>query len=721
MTSSLIALLSVLSFATSSHPVSPADADSTAQSGKRDSRTTSPDSIQEKRKANRLKPVEVRDTADRKRGYRTRRVSSATKLSMNLRDVPQSVSIVSRDLIRDQSMQSMIDATRYIPGIGMGQGEGHRDAPTIRGNSSTADFFVDGVRDDVQYLRDLYNVERVEALKGPNAMIFGRGGGGGVINRVSKEAGWTSVRELSAEGGSYAHKRFMADLGQAFSTQLAGRLNGMFERSNLFRGPAEIERFGINPTLALSPGHNTDVRVGYELFDDSRTVDRGIPSYRGAPSDAAVSTFFGDPTLSQADARVNAATMSVRHGWGSGLSIRNHTRFADYDKFYQNVYPASLDETGTDVTISAYNNRTGRRNLFNQTDLGYGFATGPIAHATILGLEFGHQVTDNFRNTGYFNDVATSVTAPFANPRTSVPVTFRQSATDADNHVTTSVRSAYFQDYVTLSPAWQVIAGVRFETFDIEYNNNRNQDRLDRSDDMVSPRVGVVYKPIDLVSIYSSYSISFLPSSGDQFPSLNATSRTLEPERFQNREVGAKIDLLPGLGFTVAVYRLDRTNTNAPDPANPEHIVQTGSQRSKGVELGLSGEVTDSWQIAAGYASQSARITSRTNAAAEGATVPLVPHYTLSLWNRYQFGSNWGAGVGVIHQADMYAAIDNSVVLPAFTRLDAALYTPVLRGVRAQVNLENALNRKYFATSHGNNNILPGAPRSVRIGVLTGF
>src|SRR5689334_19982327 len=179
--------------------------------------------------------VVIKEKATKRSGYTTSRSSFATKTDTPLRDTPQSVSTINRQLIADQSMQNMADVVRYIPSISMGQGEGHRDAPTIRGNSSTADFFVDGIRDDAQYYRDTYNLERVEALKGSNAMIFGRGGGGGVINRVTKEATWSPVRELTLMGGSYDAKRLSADVGQGVSSSLAARLNGTYENSGLFR------------------------------------------------------------------------------------------------------------------------------------------------------------------------------------------------------------------------------------------------------------------------------------------------------------------------------------------------------------------------------------------------------------------------------------------------------------------------------------------------------
>jgi len=666
--------------------------------------------------------VVIKEKATIRSGYTTTRSSFATKTDTPLRDTPQSVSIVNRQLIADQSMQNMADVVRYIPSISMGQGEGHRDAPTIRGNSSTADFFVDGIRDDAQYYRDVYNLERVEALKGSNAMIFGRGGGGGVINRVTKEAGFARVRSLWLEGGSYDHRRGSLDVGQAVTSKIAARFNGMYENSGGFRDAASLERSGVNPTLGLALGANTTARLGYEYFRDHRNVDRGIPSFQGAPSPAPLETFFGNPDISYADARVHSASATIDHGLASGLTIHNRTRFTHYDKFYQNVFPGSaVNAAGTQVNLSGYNNAQQRANLFNQTEATYALGTWGVRHTLLAGVEVGRQTTDNFRNTGYFGNQATSFTVPFASPMVGVPVTFQQSATDADNHVVANVSALYAQDQFTLSRQWQAIAGVRYERFDLSFHNNRDGANLGRDDHMVSPRFGLVFKPVESVSTYGSYSVSHLPSSGDQFSSLNATTQTLEPERFTNYEVGAKWDVSPDLGVTAAVYRLDRSNSSARDPNDASKTVQTGRQRTSGYELGVTGNVTSRWQVAGGWATQRATILSATTSARAGATVPLVPQTMLSLWNRYQFISRVGGGVGVIHQTRTYAAIDNAVTLPGFTRVDAAAYLGLTNNVHLQLNVENLFDEQYYPTSQGNNNIMPGAPRSVRLGISTGF
>jgi catecholate siderophore receptor len=653
-------------------------------------------------------------------GYQIGAVSSATRTDTLVRDVPQSITVVSKEQIRDQSMQSIADVVNYIPGITSHQGENNRDQLVIRGNSTSADFFLNGVRDDVQYYRDLYNVDRVEALKGPNAMTFGRGGGGGVINRVTKEAGLTRAREMRFQSGSFGDKRFTADFDQPLNQNVAGRLNGMFESSNSFRQHVYLHRYGINPTVTITPGSQTRIVLGYEYFHDRRTADRGIPSFRGKPVDIPISTFFGNPANSYARASVNLGSALIAHQAGH-LNIRNRMLFGDYDRGYQNYVAGAVTADKTQAALSAYNNSTKRRNLFNQTDLTYLLSTGRVKHTLLGGAELGRQASDNFRRTGFFNNTSTSVFIPLANPTISTAVTFRQNATDADNHVQLRLAAGYVQDQIELSKFIQVIAGARFDYFDLRFHNNRNGDNLRRIDRLISPRAGIVFKPLSQLSIYGNASVSYLPSSGDQFSSLTTVTQQVKPEKFTNFEAGAKWDLLRDLALTAALYRQDRTNTRSTDPNDPTRIVQTGSQRTKGFELGITGNLTRNWRIVGGYALQDGFITSATTAAVKGAQVAEVPHQMFSLWNNYQIVKKLGVGLGIIHRSDMFAAIDDTVTLPGYTRADAALYFSFNEKWRLQANFENLFNKNYYLNADNNNNISPGSPRAMRVGLIARF
>jgi catecholate siderophore receptor len=359
--------------------------------------------------------------------------------------------------------------------------------------------------------------------------------------------------------------------------------------------------------------------------------------------------------------------------------------------------------------------------MFNQTDLSSVVFTGPIRHTLLTGVEVGRQLTDNFRKTGFFNNTATSISVPYFDPVIRIPVTFRQSATDADNHVKTNLAATYIQDQVELSRYIQLIGGVRLDHFDLQYHNNRNNDSLRRIDNLISPRAGIVFKPVTTLSIYGSYSVSYLPSSGDQFSSLTTITQQVKPEKFSNYEAGIKWDVVRSLSVTTAVYRLDRTNTRSIDPNDPTRIVQTGSQRTNGFEIGASGNVTRAWQVAGGYAYQDAFVTSATASARAGAQVAQVPHNTFSLWNNYRILPRLGAGLGILNRSDMFAAIDNTVILPRYTRVDAAIFLALTEKVRLQVNAENLLDKTYYMNADNNTNISPGSPRAVRVGLTARF
>ena len=314
---------------------------------------------------------------------------------------------------------------------------------------------------------------------------------------------------------------------------------------------------------------------------------------------------------------MNLASVLVEHRF-AGATLRNRTMAGDYSRSYQNYVPGAATADAAQVATHGLQQRH-RSDQPLQPDRPGVRGVRPVACATriLTGAEFGGQSTDNFRNTGFFNNTATSILVPFADPTITTPVTFRQSATDADNHVRNTVAAGFVQDQVEVSPlpSTDRRRAVRpLRHLDIE--NHRDGTVLSRTDNLVSPRAGLVIKPTRTVSLYSSYGVSYLPGSGDQFSSLTLVTQQLKPEQFTNYEFGAKWDRAQSLALTTAVYRLDRTNTRSTDPNDPTRIIQTGSQRTNGFELGASGQVTSTWKVAGGYAYQDAFVTSATAAAA---------------------------------------------------------------------------------------------------------
>ena len=707
-------------------------------------------------------------------GYYSNSTSVATKTNTPLVNIPQSISVITRDFIRDQSPQNLTDVTRYVPGVAVHQGEGNRDELVIRGVDSSANFYVNGFRDDVQYFRDLYNTQSIEILKGPSAITFGRASAGGLVNRTLKEADGTRVYEATAQTGSWGDRRVTLDAGQAINENVAARLNVFYEGSDAFRDFNHLERYGINPTVTLTPDDSTKVKLSYEYFHDDRTADRGnpsqaLPGFTGPATGSRFnpttpfapngdfSTFFGSPALNKAIATVQTGMAIIEHDFDNGLTVRNGTIAADYQKFYQNIYPANgafnggVDPADTVATLGAYQHTTNRDNVFNQTDFTYKTWVGPTHHTVGFGTEFGRQTGVDIRNTGDFpssNAFGLSNTFaanPFA-PTYFGPVTFIHhftatdigdgvKAADSNSKYALNIQSGYVRDTVDVTRYLQLIGAVRYDRFDmsaLDMNTNINRARLDN---LVSPAAALIVKPQDNISIYGAYSVSYLPSTGDQFSALNPGQLILQPQKFENKEIGLKWNIFPKLLLQTAIYQLDRTNQPIPDPSAPQGSgisFPNGASTIRGFEISLNGYVTDYWQAQLGYAYTDARIAHDLTQDAPGKPpnplpvlagnrVQLVPYNQIALWNKFKFTDMWSAGVGVIYFGDSFATSDDTVRLPGFVRIDAGLYATIDQNWKAQVTVENIFNTNYWASADGDNNISPGQGRTVRVKAIYKF
>ncbi|MEY3810458.1 MAG: hypothetical protein RL221_721 [Pseudomonadota bacterium] len=661
--------------------------------------------------------IEVKDNVART--YLKKRISSATKTDTRIRDIPQSISVITEEQIKDQSLLGLTDAIKYSPGVMAGQGEGNRDSVWFRGNQSTSDLFVDGVRDDVQYYRDLYNIDRVEVLMGPNGMIFGRGGVGGVINRVTKEAHWENKNELRMQGGTYDHKRSSIDLNSGINETLAVRINAMIEDSGSFRQGVESEKKAINPTFTFKPSDKTKIVVGMEYFNDKRTNDRGIPSVsnglQSRPFSTSRSTFFGNASQSPNEAIVKNGYAIIDHTFDNGMSVKNTTRFSDYDKYYQNVYANSSVQANGTFTIDGYYDNTQRQNFFNQTDLTYNFKTGSVSHKLLTGLEIGLQENQNYRIVNSGTDPTPLASNPFA------LLTFnssrsRNTSTDISN------QAIYLQDQIYLNEQFQIIAGLRYDKFKTKFNDSVTiANSATINDQFISPRVGLVYKPIEPVSLYTNYSLSYLPRTGEQLTSLTSSIKSFDPEKFTNIEAGIKYDLLQSFSISSSIYRLERSKMAITDPSSPTNTIIVDGQVTKGFELGVAGKLFDSYSMYGGYTYQDAEITKNqgTGDAQITSGTPLghVPKHTFSLWNKYEMNETWSAALGIVSRSDMFAATpttSTAVKLPGYARLDAAIYANINKQTKLQLNIENLLDKTYYQSAHNNNNIMYGYPLTAR-------
>ncbi len=678
--------------------------------------------------------VRISDTKPVK-GYNPKKSTASTKTDTPLINVPQAITVIPQDVIKDQSAQSVQDVIRYVPGVTSSMGEGNRDAIVFRGNRTTSDLFIDGLRDDVQVFRDLYNTDRVEVLKGPNGMIFGRGGAGGVLNRVTKKAGWDPVKDLGITYGAWNQKRVTGDFGQGLTDEVAFRVNAVYEDSDSFRDGVSMERFGINPTVTISPDENTNIYFSTEYFKDKRIGDREFPSVGNAtglnrrPFDVSKNQdeFFGNAKLSPNESETTAFNLVIDHTFDNKVKIKNSTRYANYNKFYQNIYPnGPVDLVASTIDVSAYRDETDRRNLINQTDLTIPFTLGSTKHTFLAGIELLDQDNQNKRISpnGLAPDPVT-----IANPVATA--TFGGTlARDQDTQI--SSQAFYVQDQIEFTPKWQMIVGLRRDIFNTDYTNLLTNTNIDVTDAFWSPRAGLIFKPVSNTSLYASYSISYAPRAGDQVTGFRTVTNPdlFNPEKFINKEVGVKWDINSALSFTAAAYILERENLIAADPDTAGLSTLVDGQETKGLELSLSGNITDKWSMIAAYTYQDGEITkdqgaSPTSISVEkGSDIRETPDHLFSLWNKYQINSTWGVALGIVGRSDMYAAqptATSSTIVPGYTRYDAAIFAKLSEKATLQVNIENLTNKDYIISSHNNNNLLPGSPLTARATVNYSF
>ena len=648
--------------------------------------------------------------------------ASAIKTDTALKDTPQTVSVVTAERIADGALRSIADVLRYVPGVTVGQGEGNTDQIAIRGQVTTASFFLDGVRDDVEYFRPLYNLARVEVIKGPNALLFGRGSGGGVINRVTVRPDLRLTQGavqagISSFGGADAGLGLNLPLGRA----TAVRVDAFYERLQNHRAYFGGDRWAVNPQVLVEIAPNWRTGLAYEHVEDTRVADRGVPSIEvsngpNRPLPGERRTFFGLPGFNSARVAADITTARLDGELAPGIIWSTIARYAEYDKSYANVYPdAPATSTSGTVPLAVYASKTRRKNWIVQSNIVAKRRLLGVEHTLLIGAEYGSQNSTGRELSGTVTPGSVSVLAP-----APTMVALDEVAFDLQTKV--DFFSLYAQDQISFAPWLDVIAGVRWDQFtfngrDLTTTPVRPFARTDRK---FSPRFGIVLKPTNKISLYGSYARSFQPRSGDQFiEGLIADERNLEPESFQNYEAGVKWQPTPALIATVAAFRLDRTNATTPAPNNPLLLLNIGATRTEGIEAEVTGRLLPNLDLSAGYTWLDARL--RGN---DAVRIAQTPRARASVWARWQATSRFGLGAGVVHQSSQWAAIrtePTTTLLPAYTRLDVALLYRVSARTQVQLNVENLTNTRYFSDAYDNNNISTGAPINARLTLRTGF
>ena len=645
----------------------------------------------------------------------------ALKTPTAIIDVPQSLSIVTDEDIRKQGIREIGDIVRYTPGVNTSQGEGHRDAVVFRGVRSTADFYQDGNRDDVQYYRSLYNVEQVEVLRGPNALLFGRGGTGGIINRVTKKA------QMDEEFGSFdigaddfGAFDFAADYNTSTGGNTALRINIHSDSLENHRDFYDGDRIGFNPTVKIQVSDSTTLDLSYEYADHERFIDRAIPTANGKPVEALKDIVFGtsdiNVTTLEADIFRGILTTDFSDSSKGIFSITS----SEFEKMYQNLYASGYDLATNVVTLDGYRDPTERENLIISANLVNEIEIGGSTHTLLIGAEMVDTDNSNERFDTYWSttkkdkesfnvsrplNIATSASGL----PTSVDFTTKlKSRTTSDIEVT----SVYIQDQIDVSDNLVILLGGRLDQFDITVNDVKAGTAQSREDDEFSPRAGIIFKPQENVSLYLSYSESFLPRSGEQYKKLTASSAALDPDVYESSEIGVNWDITPDLSLRASYF--DSEQTIATRDASGEGAEIVGLQVD-GVELEIKGQVSDQLYVSFGYSDMDGETSS-------GGEPREIPENTMSLWTTYQVNDQFGFGLGVTRQGE--SNISNNkpgLVLPDYTRADFAAFYDVSDDLTIRLNIENITDETYFPHSHSTHQASVGEEVNARLSITRRF
>ena len=644
---------------------------------------------------------------------------NALKTPTPIEDIPQSLSILTSDLISLQDLSSMSEIADYIPGIDSGQGEGHRDHILFRGVKTTADFFVDGVRDDVQYYRPLYNIEQVEVLKGANALFFGRGGIGGLINRVSKTAqigeGFSEYQLSFNDNGGNS---LQIDTNMAIAPNAALRFNYYTEDLENHRDFFFGDNSGINPTLKYVLGDKTTLNLSYESLDHERYIDRGIPTVGGSPVESLAGITFGSKEDNRSTLDANTTKLSIDHQLDYHSKIRFNYTDNDFAKMYQNLYASDYNSSTNTVDLTGYRDTTDRSSeIFSIDFIGEKEIKG-LSHKFVLGLE---KIKTNNNNERFYMDTDDS---PSENRKgeklTNIAVNNPLDLSSYSYNFTTEhydqteaeldVTSLYFSDEIALSEQLDFVLGGRFDSYEISVDDiiNRSGGDASKKDEAFSPRLGIVYKPNNNITYYASYSESFLPAEGDQYADLNSSKNydTLGPDIYENIEIGGKFNLDNGLSLTTALYDLSAKLPEGDATIPGDYTVKT--KETKGIEISAIGNLSDDWFISAG-----ANIIL-------GDAPSEVADNSFSLWNLYTVDSKLRLGLGIVHKGDTVGNGDKNN-LPSYTRIDAAAYYKINKNLRLQLNIENVTDELYFPNSYSTHQVTVGAPLNATLKIVGRF
>lgn len=654
-----------------------------------------------------LSEVKVSDTREAE-SYNPQVTTVGKGGATALRDVPQTVTVINREVMDAQGATTLTDVLRNVPGITLSAGEGGPigDNVNLRGFSARTDVFMDGFRERGSYSRDTFFMETVEVLKGPSSMLFGQGSTGGVINYTSKVPTLRSHNDVSVGVGTEGFMRSKLDVNGRVAEHTAGRVSVMAQNNGSPRGADEVEaeKYGVALSMRWGIGTPTQLTVSEMSLRSREVPDYGVPvnaAMGNKPPKVDRENFYG-MTDDRFDQDVDILTAKLEHEFNKNMSVRSQVMYAQADVY---ASPSALGlVNASSVTpqtpledIDVNRNRREREvedaSLFNQTDVTVKFNTGAIKHTLVTGLEVG---TTGYERQAYdwANLDATSLTDP--QPMTSGEDLDAVRTLGTAQESSGDLMAVFINDQIDLTDQWKLIAGLRHDKFDLDFEQTTNAgvvSKFDSSDSMTSVRAGVIFQPAATQSYYVSYGNSFNPSA--EASTLNEKNENVDPEKNRSYEIGGKWEVLDEkLSLTAAAFQVEKTDARTRLARTDEYTLD-GNQSVKGFELGAVGQINTAWQVIAGYSNLDGKYEKALEADVEGNELTNTPEHSVSLWTTHKVGSFWEVGGGAVYSSDRFLNNTNTIALDSYTRYDATVaYAP--KGYSVRLNLLNVTDEEYY-------------------------
>lgn len=678
-----------------------------------------------------MSDVKVKAAREKKANrFKADKSATGSKIEQDLRDIPQSVAVVKKELMESQNAFNLTDALRNVSGLTIAAGEGGRtgDSITLRGFSASSDQYVDGVKDNGQYNRDTFFLEKAEVLKGASSVLFGRGATGGVVNQIAKKpTGKTGVKG-SFTYGLYDFKRTTIDAETSYK-DAGARLNLMYQDADSFRDYNFSNRWGIAPSFSFRLSPDTDLSLNLLHQQEEGMFDYGVPMWQGRPAKVAINTYYGFYDNRTMDTDVNVATVALSHRFSDAFSVKNTLRYGDYErKYLTHLFSGNPAYSGGanagSIARSQALRLSTQETIYNQTDFVLKKTLFGFNNTLMFGSEFGWEdYSFKSKNSSGVSRVSVFDPLPAASVGAGLASDF--SGTLATNRLThAQTYAGYLMDEFELNPQWKLLGGTRYDVFEARQDDLLGGEGFDSSVSQWSPRGALVWQPSSWQSYYFSYGKSFNPSA--ESLSLSASNADLPPEQNNNYEIGAKWDLFDGrMAATAALFRLEKTNARTTSPIDPNLQELSGQQRTDGFEFGLSGQILPNWDLSATYAYLDAKVVQSNNSATgsvsglqksyQGMTAVNVPENSGVVWTTYHLTDNWEIGGGVYYASHRYADSVNEAVLPGYARLDAVVAYHQ-KHYDLQLNLFNLTDTVYYESGR-TNSALPGTPVSGQLTV----